>query len=55
MAFFQYHTSAETHPAVYPLEADLDVDSAEFQNTIEGVTGMPFVSGKSRGDLQQRG
>jgi cardiolipin synthase A/B len=45
VAFFQYHTSAETHPAVYPLEADLDVDSAEFQNTIEGVTGMPFVSG----------
>ena len=38
-------TSAETHPAVYPLEAGLDVGSAEFQNTIEGVTGMPFVSG----------
>jgi cardiolipin synthase len=30
---------------VYPLEADLDVDSGEFQNTIEGVTGMPFVPG----------
>jgi cardiolipin synthase len=44
LAFFQYHT-AQTHPAVYPLEADLDVDSAEFQNTIEGVTGMPFVLG----------
>jgi hypothetical protein len=41
----QYHTSAQTHPAVYPLEADLDVDSTEFQNTIEGVTGMPFVLG----------
>ncbi len=45
VAFFQYHTSAETHPAVYPMEADLDVDSMEFQNTIEGVTGMPFVPG----------
>jgi len=45
LAFFQYHTSAQTHPAVYPLEADLDVDSAEFQNTIEGVTGMRFVAG----------
>jgi cardiolipin synthase A/B len=45
VAFFQYHTSAQTHPAVYPLEADLDVDSAEFQNTIVGVTGMPFISG----------
>ena len=45
MAFFQYHTSAETHPAVYPLGAELDVDSMEFQNTIEGVTGMPFLPG----------
>jgi cardiolipin synthase len=45
VAFFQYHTSAETHPGVYPLEADLDIDSAEFQNTIEGVTGMPFIAG----------
>jgi len=45
VAFFQYHTSSETHPAVFPLEADLDVDSMEFQNTIEGVTGMPFVPG----------
>lgn len=45
VAFFQYHTSAQTHPGMYPLETDLDVDSAEFQNTIEGVTGMPFVAG----------
>lgn len=45
VAFFQYHTSAETHPAVYPMETDMDVDSVEFQNTIEGVTGMPVVAG----------
>ena len=45
VAFFQYHTSAQFHPGVYPLEAGLDVDSEEFQNTIEGVTGMPFISG----------
>jgi len=45
VAFFQYHTGAETHPAVYPLGAELDVDSMEFQNTIEGVTGMQFVAG----------
>ena len=44
-SFFLYHASAETHPAVYPLESDLDVDSVEFQSTIEGVTGMPFVPG----------
>ncbi len=43
VSFFLYHASAEAHPAVYPLESDLDVDSAEFQSTIEGVTGMPFV------------
>lgn len=45
VAFFQYHTGAETHPGVFPLEADLDVDSPEFQNTIEGVTGMRFAPG----------
>ena len=60
VAFFQYHTSLikrrdtrkirpghgrNFHTGVYPLEADLDVDSVEFQNTIAGVTGMPFVSG----------
>lgn len=45
VAFFQYHTSAQTHPAVYPMERDLDVDSVEFQNTIEGVTGMPVIAG----------
>ena len=45
VAFFQYHTSSEPHPAIYPLEADLCVESLEFENTIEGVTGMSFVSG----------
>jgi cardiolipin synthase len=45
LAFFQYHASAQSHPAVYPLDADLDVHSAEFQSTIEGVTGMPFIPG----------
>src|SRR4051812_22611860 len=25
VTFFQYHPSSETHPAVFPLEADLDV------------------------------
>jgi cardiolipin synthase len=45
VAFVLYHSSTDTHPAVYPLQAHLDVDSAEFQSTLEGVTGMPFVSG----------
>ena len=45
VAVFLYHASAETHPAVVPLESALDVDSAEFESTIEGVTGMPLVPG----------
>ena len=45
LAFLQYHSSAPSHPAMYPLEADLDVNSPEFQRTVEGVTGMPFISG----------
>lgn len=54
LAFFQYHTSAQTHPAVYPIEGDLDVDSGEFQNTIEGVTGMRFIDG-NRVDIYNNG
>ena len=44
-AFILYHVSTETHPAVYPLEFGLDVNSPEFERTLEGVTGMPFVPG----------
>jgi cardiolipin synthase len=47
VSFILYHTSTESHPAVYPLESDLDVESVEFQNTIEGVTGMPLIPGNS--------
>ena len=45
LSFVFYHVSAETHPAVYPLEVGLDVNSPEFERTLEGVTGMPFVPG----------
>jgi cardiolipin synthase len=45
IAFVFYHTSADTHPAVFPLASDLSVDSADFRRTLEGVTGMPSVSG----------
>ena len=53
-SFFFYHTVAKTHPAVYPLESNLDVASDEFQNTIEGVTGMPFLEG-NRVEVYQNG
>jgi cardiolipin synthase A/B len=45
LSFVLYHASALAHPAVYAIDAPLDVDSAEFQGTMEGVTGMPFVPG----------
>src|SRR5689334_13372006 len=30
VSFFFYHTTPETHPAVYALETDLNVESPEF-------------------------
>jgi len=45
VAFFFYHTTPESHPAVYALETDLTVDSEEFPVTMAGMTGMPLVPG----------
>ena len=45
LSFFFYHTTPETHPAVYALESDLDVESAEFPVTMAGMTGMPLLRG----------
>jgi cardiolipin synthase A/B len=45
VAFALYHTSPESHPAVYALDADFDTDSAEFRTTMAGATGMPPVDG----------
>lgn len=47
VSFVLYHASAATHPAAYPLASHLDVNSPEFQVTVEGVTGMPFVTGNA--------
>jgi len=52
MAFVLYHTSTDSHPAVYALEPDFDAESDEFRTTMVGVTGMPLVDGR-RVDLQQ--
>ena len=54
MSLLLYLAATPSHPAIYPLESTLDVDSAEFQNTMEGVTGMPFIAGQSPDDPQQR-
>jgi cardiolipin synthase len=40
-----YHTSPDSHPAVYPLEPDVDSGSSEFRTTIAGATGMPLLDG----------
>ena len=45
VAFALYHTSPDSHPAVYPLNPDFDTDSAEFRTTMAGATGMPVVDG----------
>ena len=45
ISFVLYHTSADSHPAVYPLDPDFDTDSAEFGATMAGATGMPLVDG----------
>ncbi|MCU1339995.1 MAG: phospholipase D/Transphosphatidylase [Bryobacterales bacterium] len=45
LSFVFYHTAPESHPAVYALETDLDVESTEFPITMEGMTGMPLVPG----------
>lgn len=45
MAFILYHTSPDSHPAVYALEPDFDTTTSEFRRTMAGATGMPPVDG----------
>jgi cardiolipin synthase len=45
ISFVFYHASPLSHPAVYALETDLDPLSAEFRDTMAGMTGMPLVDG----------
>jgi len=45
VAFALYHTTPDSHPAVYPLNPDFDTDTAEFRATMAGATGMPVVGG----------
>jgi cardiolipin synthase len=45
LSFVLYHTSPDSHPAVYALEPDFDTESNEFRATMAGATGMPLVDG----------
>lgn len=47
LSFIFYHTSANTHPALYALEPSFDTGSADFRNTMAGMTGMPLVEGNT--------
>ena len=45
LSFVLYHTSPDSHPAVYALEPDFDTESSEFRARMAGATGMPLVDG----------
>jgi len=45
LAYILFHASARSHPAVYPLEALVDIESQSFHTTMAGVTGMPLIPG----------
>ena len=44
-SFLLYHTSANSHPALYALQPSFDTASVEFRNTMAGMTGMPLIEG----------
>ena len=54
VSFVLYHTSPDSHPAVYALEPDFDTGSSEFRTTMAGATGMPLVEG-NRVDIFNNG
>jgi cardiolipin synthase len=54
LSFVLYHTSPDSHPAVYALEPDFDTESSEFRSTMAGATGMPLVDG-NRVDIYNNG
>ncbi len=47
LSFVFYHTSANSHPALYALEPGFDTGSSDFRRTMAGMTGMPLVEGNS--------
>jgi cardiolipin synthase len=47
ISFVFYHTSTKSHPVLYALEPNFDTSSAEFRNTMAGMTGMPLIEGNS--------
>jgi len=47
VSFVFYHTSSNSHPALYALEPNFDAQAPEFRNTVAGMTGMPLIAGNS--------
>jgi cardiolipin synthase A/B len=47
ISFVFYHTSTDSHPALYALEPDFAADTPEFRNTMAGMTGMPLIARNS--------
>jgi len=47
VSFILYHTSSDTHPAVYPLDPALDIHSKRFDTTLAGLTGAPVMGGNA--------
>jgi cardiolipin synthase len=45
VSFILYHSSTDSHPAVYPLDPHFGTESEEFRSTIAGATGMPIIDG----------
>jgi cardiolipin synthase A/B len=45
VSFVLYHSSTDSHPAIYPLDPAFDTTSAEFRTTMAGATGMPLIDG----------
>ncbi|MEQ1946629.1 MAG: phospholipase D-like domain-containing protein [Bryobacteraceae bacterium] len=47
VSFILYHTSSNTHAAIYPLETELNIQSKRFRTTLAGVTGAPVMGGNA--------
>src|SRR5215469_2354329 len=45
ISFIFYHTSSNSHPALYAVEPNVDPEAPEFRNTIAGMTGMSLIAG----------
>ncbi len=45
VTYIVFETSAKWHPAIYPLDTRIDIDTEGFHVAMAGVTGMPLIPG----------